>query len=206
MGNAVRFDGEEDTIALSDFGAFTTTTVAAWVRRDDAAGARQTVLAYKERDDCGFVLALNGTDAQPSRRLQRGRYVGHGSGWDVDAVPAATWVHLAASYDGATLRLYRDGDLVAETAAPGALAQCAVDSAVGSNPAGNADFFSGALDDVRVYGRALDAAEIETLYLGTDPLLALPFDFDLGLGHRRRGAGRRLCVGSRGNAPHRQTP
>jgi hypothetical protein len=185
VGSAVRLDGQEDTLVLNDHDIFTTTTVAAWIKLNDATGVRQTVLAYKEQADCGFVLALDGAGDQPYAAFNVD------GAWatvaDADALPVDTWVHLAASYDGATLHLYRDGDLVAETTVPGALAQCTAGSAIGSNPAGNADFFSGALDDLRVYRRALDAAEIETLYLGRDPLLAL--NFDVGQGWATDGAG-----------------
>ncbi len=183
-GSAVRFDGREDTIALHNVGDLTTATAAAWVKRSGKTGGRETVLAYKEQEDCGFVLALDGADAHPYAAFNiDGTWA---TVADAGAVPVGTWAHLAVSYDGRTLRLYRDGEPIAETGASGAIAPCAAGSALGSNPAGNGDLLAGALDDVHLYSRALSAAEIETLYRGSAPLLAL--NFDAGQGWATDGA------------------
>jgi len=182
-GSAVRFDGREDTIALNNVGDLTTATVAAWIKRSDTTGTRETVLAYREQANCGFVLALDSAALDSVDQHPYAVFNVNGAPAtvaDTDAVPADTWVHLAASYDGQTLRLYRDGHPVAETDAPGTISKCAAGSAIGSNAAGNDGFFPGTLDDVRIYNRALSIAEIETLYLGRDPLLALPFDIGQG--------------------------
>ena len=66
-------------------------------------------------------------------------------------LPLNTWSHLALSYDGATLRSYVDGAL-AEAGARAGLAFG------GSLHLGRG--FTGLLDELRVYDRALGAAEI----------------------------------------------
>ena len=66
-------------------------------------------------------------------------------------LPLNTWSHLALSYDGATLRSYVDGALVGSGARAGL-------TAAGSLQLGRD--FSGLLDELRVYDRALGAAEI----------------------------------------------
>src|SRR5204863_482455 len=71
-----------------------------------------------------------------------------------------TWTHLAGTFDGATMRLYVNGELVASQAQTAALTatagtlQIGADSYTGEN-------FAGRIDEVRIYNRALSAAEIQ---------------------------------------------
>jgi hypothetical protein len=76
-------------------------------------------------------------------------------------LPVRVWTHVAATYDGATLRLYRNGVQVASAAVSGPVE-------VNDNPlwiGGNAvygEYFRGRIDDARIYPRALSAAEIQS--------------------------------------------
>ena len=78
------------------------------------------------------------------------------------AVPTGRWVHVAITSDGAVVRAFVDGAPIGSAAA--ALGAVTAPLQVGSWPSGGAsdDFFSGSLDEVRVYPRALTAAEIST--------------------------------------------
>jgi hypothetical protein len=162
VGNyALGFDGTDDHVTIDDFGVFTTTTVSAWVNLARSASPRGTIVSYKESGNCGFVLAVEGQ--VPKFYVSKG-----GGSWPV-AVGTSTpvtltrWVHLAGTYDGATLRLYRDGVQVATAAAPGAMVQCTGTTAIGSRNSLDQHWFPGAIDEVRIYGRALPAQEIVDL-------------------------------------------
>src|SRR2546429_154512 len=73
----------------------------------------------------------------------------------------ATWTHLAAAFDGAMVRLYVNGVQVASQAQTAPLVattgtlQIGADGYTGENVAGR-------IDEVRIYNRALSAAEIQT--------------------------------------------
>ena len=67
-------------------------------------------------------------------------------------LPLNTWSHLALSYDGATLRSYVDGVLAGSEARAGA--------AAGRGALHVGRGFSGLVDELRVYDRALSAAEV----------------------------------------------
>jgi hypothetical protein len=71
---------------------------------------------------------------------------------------AHDWTHLAATYDGSRLRLYEEGELVAEKSAttPPAVGEGALKIGC-DTPDGP---FTGKIDEVRVYNRALDGAEV----------------------------------------------
>jgi hypothetical protein len=76
------------------------------------------------------------------------------------ALPLNTWSHLAATYDGAALRLYVNGALVRTTAYAGSIATSASPLRIGGNSVWP-EWFKGLIDDVRVYGRALTGSEIQ---------------------------------------------
>jgi hypothetical protein len=66
--------------------------------------------------------------------------------------------------------------VAASVTAPGALQPCNGATTIGSQPASDGDFFPGLIDEVYFLDHALSAEEIRTLYRGSGPLLALPFD------------------------------
>ena len=79
-----------------------------------------------------------------------------------------TWVHVAAVYDSATMRLYLDGLEVGSTAKIGAISTNSTVSVwIGSNPpSATSKPWDGGIDDVRVYNRSLALLEIQTLASG----------------------------------------
>jgi hypothetical protein len=90
---------------------------------------------------------------------------------DLDAPSAlavGAYVHLAATYDGAALRLYVNGQPAGERAHTGAMPATDLPLLLGQMLPGQPEYnFPGALDEVRVYNRALSAAEVVALYDGT---------------------------------------
>ena len=176
LGSAAHFDGVDDSVSLASFGAFTTTTVSAWIYRTGANRARETIVSYKEHGNCGFTLSLN----EDRRRQYPRLHVRVGGAWYsaemTQSIPLNTWVHLAGTYDGQAIRLYRDGREVASASAPGGMQQCNQTTAIGSRSSQNMHFFPGLMDEVRIFDHALSATEIKALYRGAGPVLALPFD------------------------------
>jgi len=73
-----------------------------------------------------------------------------------------TWVHLAATYDGSTIKLYVNGLLDSSKAAILTIATNTLPLGIGGQSDGQFPLL-GAMDEVRVYGRALSASEIQTL-------------------------------------------
>ena len=72
-----------------------------------------------------------------------------------------TWVHLAGTYDGTTQRLYVNGTEVAKRAQSGPIEVSGGVLRIGGNSIWG-EFFKGRIDEIRVYNRALSAAEITT--------------------------------------------
>src|SRR6185503_7505670 len=78
------------------------------------------------------------------------------------------WVHLAATFNGSTWTLYRNGQAIGSKAGLVSV-QVNTNWAIGARGGGGASFFSGAIDEVRMYNRALSESEINAL--STPPLL-----------------------------------
>jgi hypothetical protein len=86
------------------------------------------------------------------------------TGWELRA---DRWYHVAASYDGAEHHLFVDGEEEG-TAAPGILKLNGCEpiriGSKGDELVGERTFFEGAIDDIRLYGRALTEEEIRALF------------------------------------------
>jgi hypothetical protein len=81
--------------------------------------------------------------------------------YGTSAVPANSWTHLAATYDGAMVRLYVNGVQVSSHAQTGAISSSANPVQIGGDTI-YGQYFQGRIDEVRIYNRALSQAEIQT--------------------------------------------
>ena len=74
--------------------------------------------------------------------------------------PSGQWTHLALTYDGTTESLYVNGTLVA--ARPGVPPATASNDPlrIGGDAVWSDEFFNGLIDEVRVYDKALTAAQV----------------------------------------------
>ncbi len=75
-----------------------------------------------------------------------------------------TWNHYAGTYDGTTLRFYKEGALISSTGYVGTIGTPPNSLYIGRGGATASGAFAGRIDDVKVYDRALSATEISTLY------------------------------------------
>ncbi|HEX7278699.1 MAG TPA: LamG-like jellyroll fold domain-containing protein [Solirubrobacterales bacterium] len=159
FGRALSFDGTNDRVDVPDAASLDLSnamTLSAWVR--PAANTGWRAVLFKERGTTSMAYALYGSNSggKPTAENFTGA---------VNAVPAPsalalnTWAHVAATYDGATLRYFVNGAQVASKAVTGAMPNTANPLRIGGN-AVYGDWFSGLIDEVRVYNRALNAAEI----------------------------------------------
>ncbi len=86
----------------------------------------------------------------------------------LDPVTLNEWHHIAGSFDGNTKKLYLDGNLVASMVIAFPIRYENVPVLIGedinnNSPAGLK--FRGLIDEVEIYDRALDASEIQAIYL-----------------------------------------
>jgi regulation of enolase protein 1 (concanavalin A-like superfamily) len=81
------------------------------------------------------------------------------------------WRHVAATYDGANAQIYVDGVLDTTYPSTGQITNSTYSLYIGENSQATGRHITGLIDDVRVYRKALTAAEIAAAMRG-DPTLA----------------------------------
>ncbi len=74
------------------------------------------------------------------------------------------WWYVTMVHDGTDDIIYLDGEEVNRKPAPGTLNSTARPFMMGCNSVGGAFYFNGALDEIKVYNKALTADEIKKLY------------------------------------------
>lgn len=159
-GGALSFDGVNDLVTVNDAAPLDLTngmTLSAWIYRQ--SGTDWSTVLIKERPG-GLAYALYGhTDAnRPAVAINTGADVNL---YGTAQIPLNTWTHLAATFNGATLRLYVNGVQVATRAQTGQMPVSASPLRIGGNTIWG-EYFAGRIDDVRIYNRELTAAEIQT--------------------------------------------
>jgi len=159
-GGALVFDGSSALVTVPDSASLDLTTgmtLEAWVNPSTSLTGWKDVV-YKG-DDNYYLMGSSSSLGQPAAG---GRYAGaYGEVFGTAALAPNTWTHLAATYDGAMLKLYVDGALVASQAQTGALTPSTNALSIGGDSL-YGQYFTGRIDEVRVYNTALTLAQIQT--------------------------------------------
>jgi hypothetical protein len=169
-GGAVTLDGVDDYVALPIFSVSgSAMTIAGWVRNSSFSTTDQRFISKTTGTTNYWTL---GTNASALRfRLRTGTST---TTLDGGTLQLNVWYHAVATYDGATMRLYLNGVQVGSTAKTGSIAtSTSVPVSIGRNPSGTgSNYVNGAVDDMRIFTRALAAAEVTALYTApvTPPL------------------------------------
>jgi len=165
IGNALSFDGTDDGVNCSnasnlnlDIGSW-----GAWVKLDAPKKWAERVI-FKEKSissGTGIYELFDWSGFKTEVVVGGVRY----GAYSPSSTNTGQWYHLFATYDGETLRLYVDGEEVANNTSPSGN----IDDNTGPLGLGTrvtqATFapFYGIIDDVRIYNRALTATEIAQL-------------------------------------------
>ena len=158
FGGALSFDGTDDMVSVPHDTALNLNsgmTLEAWVRPSALGTIRSVVMKERPGSFDYGLFADNASSAPAANVFTTSAMQASGPA----ALGLGTWTHLAQTWDGTTLRLYVDGAEVANRPAPGALVTSTGELRIGGSSTGS-QFFSGLIDEVRVFSRARTAAEI----------------------------------------------
>ena len=159
---AVRLDGSNDSVSVPhapSLSLFEEFTFEAWVRYDTVPTADAPILrkpdAYRlvlKQSQLKLILVINGSTRTVTA--------------SIPTIAVDRWYQVAATYDGSRVRLYLNGQEVAEQAISGAINQTTSPVSIGR---ADSDVIDGMIDNVRIFGRALAPSEFNLLPPGTTP-------------------------------------
>ena len=159
-GNALSFDGVNDWVTVNDSSSLDLTTgmtLEAWVYPTALSGWRTAIM----KEAAGWLaFALYAHDDAPRPAVWANIGGADQTAVGTGSLALNVWTHLAATYDGATVRLYVNGVQVGTRARVGSMAVSAQALRIGGNGVWG-EYFSGRIDEVRIYNRALSPGEIQ---------------------------------------------
>ena len=170
-GMAIVFDGDQDSVLaanavqlISDY-----TTVSFWIRVDgqNIQDAEAYVLDFGHWDQrwkislpqhLRIVWTTNSTNAQFPNAIH------DMDSKDGNELVIGFWWFVTMVHDGENDIIYLDGVEANNLPAPGTLNSTGRPFGMGSNPIEGGQYFQGALDEVKVYNKALTPEEVSRLY------------------------------------------
>jgi hypothetical protein len=159
---AVRFDGATCLIripsnALFQFVGNKPFTIEAWVSRDDSPVFRH-VFTRETRDTApvnGYAMLLDNGSMGYGERA-----VNHVTLGTVPALVSSGFQHVATTYDGTMVAFYAGGIPFGMVPATDSMPAVDVDQFIGAASA-TENWFSGVIDEVAVYDKALTIAQLQ---------------------------------------------
>ncbi|MBI2564042.1 MAG: hypothetical protein HYW08_16975, partial [candidate division NC10 bacterium] len=176
IGQGLAFDGLTNYVTVPSTAALNAypLTVAVWMKTDSTTGVRGVVNKYLAGSYNGYQVFLNNGNLCAWYLRDAANYVYDGSGcpFNLAGYTDNQWHHVVYVVDASGGRLYVDGVQKGSlawtgTAGPPSTTQ-PIHLAHYPGAFGGAEYFPGLLDDVRIYTRALSAAEILSLYTAAD--------------------------------------
>lgn len=160
-GNAVAFDGVNDYVNIphqSSHDISSAITLEAWVYASSTTPVQNVICKSTQTTNTGYIFPRTDDGwAHTTFWL----YIG-GSWRTLEAAfPSLNaWHHLAATYDGAEMKIYVNGTLTASMAITGAISTNSNNLTLGLQP-GYPEYFGGQADEFRVWNVARSQAQIQ---------------------------------------------
>jgi hypothetical protein len=161
VGQAFSFDGVTGFVQVSNspslnFASNAPLTIELWAYR--TGGETTMHLIGKRNANCGSLQYELSFDPYGGLAF----YGGGGSVQTKVPMPTNVWMHLAATFDGTNTLLFYTNGVLAGTGSGNLGPPNSAPLTIGTS--GGCFFFAGLLDEVTLYGRALSASEIQSVY------------------------------------------
>jgi hypothetical protein len=200
LGGGLRFDGTNDYVGGTGVpvNGAPAISLSVWIKSTNTSSYIVSI-PYNTGGFNGFDLRFATTVKAYLKTSNTGVDLESGV-----SISDGSWHHVVTTYDGASFRIYTDGVLRNTGAATGTVVVQA-DNEFNFGRLGTfGAYFSGSLDEVRIYNRALGANEITRLYnAGSSKLMGSTTEAGTGLiGHWKlddRAGARALDSSGSGN-------
>jgi lysophospholipase L1-like esterase len=157
--HSLYFDGSNAIVNVPNASSLDLTsgmTLEAWVNPTALNGSLGDVISKGANNYYLAASSPNGNDPAAGGTFGGKSRTVYGSA----ALPVNTWTFVTATYNGRVLDLYENSVLVSSLRVSGNILASSDPLQIGGNNLGN--YFTGYLDDVRIYNQALTAAAIQT--------------------------------------------
>ncbi|MFA6304434.1 MAG: DUF2341 domain-containing protein [Patescibacteria group bacterium] len=156
FGKALLFDGTNDTVAVTDgtgsgMDITSAGSLSAWVKPTTVSGNKYII---DKVESTQYALLLSGAQVKG--------YFGNSS-CSGGTAKANEWSYVTVAWDGAYIRCYLNGTQVGQTAYSTALTAHNTSLYIGSD-GGAASWFSGIIDEPKIYQYALSPVQIKKDY------------------------------------------
>ena len=169
QGNSISFDGVDDRVVINGNSIYKFSnqfTVEAWIKPNstDSDNYRGIISFGKDgSSQFGWGFAYYATGWRFFIKTQSNS-VSQWTSLPYASAPSGQWTHLAATYDGSKLRLYKNGSIAEEKDVSGQIIwpDNSGDLYIGSFNKGATDYyFSGNIDDVRLWNTVRSGSQIK---------------------------------------------
>jgi beta-lactam-binding protein with PASTA domain/CubicO group peptidase (beta-lactamase class C family) len=156
------FDGVDDQVLAGDVDVSPAITMEAWIRPVSLSNSKSQDRVATKGPDYELTVSTGDTGCTfGAGHVQWRATIGGVNQRLCGGVLALNgWQHIAGTYDGAQFRLYINGVEVDSVARSGALANNNTAFLIGNSPTASRPF-DGDIDEVRIWNRALSAAELQ---------------------------------------------
>jgi hypothetical protein len=158
FGSALSFNGTSSWVTVTDSAVLDlkqSVTLEAWVYPKSSTGWQAAVIK-EQTGGLSYALYGNSDPGTPVGTIHTTNDVNLYGG---SGLPLNTWSHLAVTYNGSVLKLYVNGTLVNSQSVSGQMPVSTNVLRIGGDSVWG-EYFNGLIDEVRVYNRALSAAQI----------------------------------------------
>ncbi|MBK1877957.1 LamG-like jellyroll fold domain-containing protein [Pelagicoccus mobilis] len=165
FGRALEFNGVSGHVDLGNLDIPSTAmSIAAWIRPDDFGISDARIISKAtgtaEDDHIWMLSTISSGGTKLRFRLKTFGSFATSTLVGSTSIPVGGWTHVAATYDGATMRIYINGVLDGSMPRVGNVFEdTTVSATIGNHPFGG-KAFDGLIDDVRIYRRALSGADV----------------------------------------------
>ncbi len=171
VGQAFSLDGVNDYVRVPSSAALNPTagfTIEAWIDSSSTSGARVIVSKWDDgTGDWSYIFKDHNYSDQLRIELSGSVHNDLADLAGASSIVTGNWIHVAATYDTTTVRLYFNGVLDGEqTVGPNRfIDSSAADLLLGAvlTWGGVSENFAGLIDEVSLYNRALSATEIQSI-------------------------------------------
>jgi len=161
LRDGLYFDGVNDYLETDYTDHLPNWTISAWIKADENPKTDKDAGPVMKQENILISYDHRGSSFRTAAGLSVG---GTWYPASFGTLTGGNWYHLAASYDGETLRSYTDGQPITQNTDPSGPADVSSHSLKIGKHAVNDFFFQGIIDEVRVYNGVLSDDEILSLY------------------------------------------